>query len=154
MKCEKHEWETLDDGSRICFECDEREESHAPLKKIGRQPDRDYDRNPPGIPVEATVETDICQNRHKGNPQSESAFESIRKELPLRRALCLVLIHKAASKGLTVHELSEQLGTTPNAVSGRLTELKREGLICKIGTRPTPTGGHAAVYVSQEEVEC
>ena len=79
MKCEKHEWETLDDGSRICFECDEREESQAPLKKIGRQPDRDYDRNPPGIPVEATVETDICQNRHKGNPQSESAFESIRE---------------------------------------------------------------------------
>ena len=101
-----------------------------------------------------TMESDICQNRHRGNPQSEEAFKSIRKELPLRRAICLVLIHKAASEGLTVHELSEQLGTTPNAVSGRLTELKKHGMIKKIGTRPTPTGGKAAVYVSQEEVKC
>ena len=94
-----------------------------------------------------TMESDICQNRHRGNRQSQSAFESIRDDLPARRALCLALIHNAASQGLTVHELAELLETTPNAVSGRLTELKREGLICKIGTRPTPTGGKAAVYI-------
>tara|TARA_R100001244_G_C5140148_1_gene127695 strand:- start:208 stop:516 length:309 start_codon:yes stop_codon:yes gene_type:complete len=101
-----------------------------------------------------TMETDICRNRHQGNPQSEAAFIKIRCDIPFRRGLCLVLIHNAGSKGLTVHELAKLLETTPNAVSGRLTELKREGLISKIGTRPTPTGAKAAVYVAKEETEC
>lgn len=120
MICKNHVWETLPDGSRICFECDERE-------------------------------NDICQNRHGGNEQSEEAFEAIRKGLPRRRALCLVLIHKASPEGLTVHELANHLGTTPNAVSGRLTELKKDGRITKIGTRPTPTGSKAAVYIPTPE---
>ena len=101
-----------------------------------------------------TMESDICQNRHRGNPQSKEAFLKIRCDLPARRALCLCAIFQVGSNGLTVHELAELLKTTPNAVSGRLTELKREGLIYKIGTRPTPTGGNAAVYVAKEETEC
>tara|TARA_R110000824_G_scaffold203371_3_gene387792 strand:- start:501 stop:842 length:342 start_codon:yes stop_codon:yes gene_type:complete len=92
-------------------------------------------------------EFDICQNRHGGNEQSEAAFEEIKKELPFKRAIVLILLHKAALKGLTVHDLSEQLGTTPNTVSGRLTELKQMGLIHKIGTRPSPSGCSSAVYI-------
>jgi hypothetical protein len=92
-------------------------------------------------------EFDICQNRHGGNEQSNAAFEETSKGLPRRRALCLALIHNAASKGLTVHELAALLDTTPNAVSGRLTELKKDGRITKIGSRPSPTGSQAAVYI-------
>ena len=94
-----------------------------------------------------TQETDICQNRHRGNPQSEKAFESIKQHLPHMRGEVLVLIHKAASEGLTVHELAYQLGTTPNSVSGRLTELKKMGRIQKIGTRANAQGNKAAIYI-------
>lgn len=113
-----HVWETLPDGSRICFECDDRQQ------------------------------TDICQNRHRGNAESVAAFQTLLPGLSHRRRHVLALIQKAGLKGLTVHEAAELLGTTPNAVSGRFTELKREGLIFKNGKRPTPAGSSAGVYVT------
>jgi len=114
--CRNHAWEKLADGSRICFECDERQSP------------------------------DICRNKHQGNRESVRAFNSIVAGLPFMRAEVLLRIQEAAQEGLTVHELADQLGTTPNAVSGRLTELKKMGRIQKVGTRPTPTGSSAGVY--------
>jgi len=101
-----------------------------------------------------TQETDICRNRHRGNPESEAAFKSIVAGLPFMRAEVLLRIHKADLAGLTVHELAEQLGTTPNTVSGRLTELKKEGRIRKVGMRPTPSGSRAAVYCAADLESC
>lgn len=97
-------------------------------------------------------EKDICQNRHRGNPESEAVFEYIASKLPARRQKVLLLIHKAGFKGLTVHEASKLLETTPNAISGRFSELKRDGLIVKRGTRPTETGSNAGVFVGFEKV--
>ena len=94
-----------------------------------------------------TQETDICRNRHRGNPESEAAFQALLPTLSNRRQEVLLIIRKSGFKGLTVHEVAEMLGTTPNAVSGRFTELKRDGLIMKWGKRPTPTGGSAGVYI-------
>ena len=91
-------------------------------------------------------EQDICFNRHRGNAQSNQAFTKIEKGLPERRAGVLLLIQNAGQQGLTVHEASELLGTTPNAVSGRFSELKKGGLIEAVGKRPTPTGSSAGVY--------
>lgn len=90
--------------------------------------------------------TDISKNRHGGNAESESAFHKISPRLPERRKIVLSLIRNAGSKGLTTLEASELLETTPNAISGRFSELKRDGLIEKIGTRKTPSGCSAAVY--------
>ena len=46
---------------------------------------------------------------------------------------------------LTIHEMCDaftygQTVTTPNQISGRLTDLKREALIDTIGQRPSPSG--------------
>jgi predicted ArsR family transcriptional regulator len=92
------------------------------------------------------LEQDITKNRHGGNEQSNEAFQKIESSLPDRRAGVLILIRNAASEGLTVHEAAELLGTTPNAVSGRFSELKKGGLIEQIGRRATPTGCSAGVY--------
>lgn len=91
-------------------------------------------------------EQDICANRHQGNEQSTEAFERIKKGLSGRRAGVLLLIHNAGTTGLTTHEAAELLGTTPNAVSGRFSELKKGGLIEQVGKRLTPTGSSAGVY--------
>jgi len=91
-------------------------------------------------------EQDITKNRHGGNEQSNDAFQKIESSLPERRAGVLLLIQNGGLTGLTVHEAAKLLDTTPNAVSGRFTELKRSGLIEQIGRRPTPTGCSAGVY--------
>ena len=97
------------------------------------------------------TQTDISKNRHGGNPESENAFKKISPRLPERRKIVLSLIRNAGSKGLTTLEASELLKTTPNAISGRFSELKRDGLIEKIGTRKTPSGCSAAVYREVEK---
>ncbi len=111
-----HVWETLDDGAEICFECNAR-----------KQPD-------------------ICQNRHGGNAESEAAFQDLLPTLTRQRHVVFKLIHASGGDGLTAHEAAAALGKTPNAVSGRFTELKAAGLITKSGRRPTPTGSSAGVY--------
>lgn len=111
-----HVWETLDDGSKICFECN-----------VRQQPD-------------------ICAGRHQGNAESEAAFNDLLPTLTRQRHTVFKLIHQSGGAGLTVHEAAATLGKTPNAVSGRFTELKAAGLITKNGRRPTPTGSSAGVY--------
>jgi len=97
-------------------------------------------------------EQDITKNRHGGNEQSTAAFEEIRESLPKRRSDVLVMIQKAGLKGLTVHEAAKLAGTTPNTLSGRFSELKRDGLITKRGTRPTVSGCKAGVFVAFKNV--
>ena len=111
-----HVWETLDDGSEICFECN-----------VRKQPD-------------------ICAGRHQGNAESEAAFQDLLPTLTRQRHTIFKLIHQSGGAGLTVHEAAAALEKTPNAVSGRFTELKAAGLIIKHGRRATPTGSSAGVY--------
>ena len=92
-------------------------------------------------------QTDICQNRHKGNLESKAAFQTLLPGLSHRRHHVLSLIQNAGLEGLTVHEAAELLETTPNAVSGRFTELKKDGLIYKVGKRPTSSGSLAGIYI-------
>lgn len=122
-----HVWETLEDGSRMCFECDTRQS--APHSIV-------CDTPPP----------DICRNRHGGNAESEDAFKDLLPTLSRTRHRVFRLIHGSGGGGLTVHEAAATLGKTPNAVSGRFTELKAAGYISQHGRRPTPTGSSAGVY--------
>ena len=90
---------------------------------------------------------DICQNRHLGNAESVGAFQSIRDRLTKRQKQVLVVIRES-SAGCTVDEIAQILWTTPNAVSGRCTELKIKGLIRKSGTRETRGGCRAAILIA------
>ncbi len=64
---------------------------------------------------------DICSNRHKGNEQSTAAFHVIKDKISASQERIL------------------------NAISGRCSELKRDGKIYKSGTRKTRSGCSAAI---------
>jgi predicted transcriptional regulator len=54
-------------------------------------------------------------------------------------------------EGLTCDELSVIMGVTPNQISGRFSELRRDGKIYKVGKRLTRGGNPAAVLRAIEE---
>lgn len=87
---------------------------------------------------------DITRNRHKGNPESVAAFHVIKEKISASQERILNAI-KRSPDGLTCDELAVMFNANPNEISGRCSELKRDGKIHKVGTRPTRTGNSAAV---------
>jgi hypothetical protein len=87
---------------------------------------------------------DITFRRHKANEQSTAAFHVIKDNLTARQLFILTLIRQHAN-GITTDEISEFTGWPPNAISGRVSELKRMGKIYKSGTRRTRSGCSAAI---------
>lgn len=94
------------------------------------------------------VPRDVCARKHGGNVESSNAFDIIVDELNKRQFEVLDRI-KSARFGLTGDELAIELRTTPNAISGRITELRIMRKIEKRGTRKTRSGCSAAVWVSK-----
>jgi len=96
------------------------------------------------------MKTDITKNKHGGNAQSNAAFEGIMHMLTLRQLQVLATIKlatgwKSESSGATCKEIAERHNRGMNAISGRITELKRMGKIKQIGRRDG-----CAVYVISE----
>lgn len=90
--------------------------------------------------------SDITANRHKGAETSVAAYDRIKADLPKVRRWVYEMFLRRPVKGFTVHEIAERLDVSPNVVSGRLTELKRDGLIVPNGEKR----GKAAVLVRKE----
>jgi hypothetical protein len=88
---------------------------------------------------------DICERKHGGNPHSTEAHKRIREGLSARRELVYRCI-KVCTMGITVDELASQWNEPPNNLSGRFSELARDGRIVKSGTRPTRSNCPAAVW--------
>jgi hypothetical protein len=88
---------------------------------------------------------DITARRHRGNEQSTAAFHVIMEKLTDWQADILHELEDLGDKGATVDELAVFFETTPNAISGRVSELKRMGKIYKSGTRKTRSGCSAAI---------
>lgn len=78
---------------------------------------------------------DICKNRHNGNNESDNAFDGIKQTLTQKRAEVFLAIFFEGQDGLTAQEYADIQGVGINTISGRFSELKRDGLIRKIGTR-------------------
>lgn len=99
---------------------------------------------------------DTTARKHRGNPESRAAHTDVRETAAATRAKILAQIDAAGPAGLTCDEAAVINDTTPNAISGRFTELKGipsrnlPQLIAKAGTRPTRSGSRAAVYVTQK----
>jgi hypothetical protein len=87
---------------------------------------------------------DITARRHKGNPQSVAAFSVVKERISASQERVLASI-KAASAGMTCDELAVQFNATPNEISGRCSELLRDGRIKREGRRATRSGCMAAV---------
>lgn len=93
-----------------------------------------------------STKRDICANRHRGDRESQQAFERVDTERD--RAVVLEIIQEQGANGATLDEISAKLDRPPNCLSGRITELKTSGLIRPSGSRrPTRTGSMAKVYV-------
>lgn len=89
---------------------------------------------------------DVCAGRHGLADTSVEANKSVDKETD--RLVILGWIKAARSYGMTLDELSIMLNRPPNAISGRLTELRiRNQIILSEARRPTRTGCSARVYV-------
>ena len=80
------------------------------------------------------MKTDITYQKHGGNAESVSAFESIAHTLANRQndVLSAFLRHPS---GMTSKEVAEWLESPLNAISGRISELKAMGKIQQVGRR-------------------
>lgn len=72
---------------------------------------------------------DICQTKHGGNQQSIEAYESALPRMAETRKQVLVAVRQAMDAGITAKEYAERSGRQLNTVSGRFSELSREGWI-------------------------
>jgi len=90
---------------------------------------------------------DICAKKHGGNPESAEAHKAIRGSIHAQREQVYAVIKQWTNRGgITVDEYAESRRTTPNAISGRFSELARDGRIVKAGRRKTRSGCSAAVW--------
>jgi hypothetical protein len=92
---------------------------------------------------------DICSNRHRGAETSVLAHEKIKAHKSKQREKVYEFIRACANRGATVDEIAAAWGVGSNQVSGRVTELLRDGLIVRDGktTRPTRSNCSASVLV-------
>lgn len=88
---------------------------------------------------------DITSRKHGGNECSTSAHVKIAPMLRGSRQGVFDLIRDSGQRGMTCDEIAAFLGKGENAVSGRITELLRDGRIKRDGTRKTRSGCSAAI---------
>ena len=85
---------------------------------------------------------DICQAKHGGNQQSIEAYESALPSMAKARRSVLEAVRQAMDAGITAKEYAQRNGRQLNTVSGRFSELSREGWI----ERTTRTRNRSAVW--------
>jgi len=85
---------------------------------------------------------DICSNYHGGNSESNGANPPQKRKLLDRRRILEALNIAPA----ICEEVEDFLGMSHQTCSARFSELKRDGLIFKIGTRKTRSGKAAGIY--------
>jgi len=76
---------------------------------------------------------DVTRNRHRGNAESEAAYESVKHRMSADRHT--ILTYMRFSGPQTSKELSLNLQINYTTMSARLSELKAMGLIEKTGER-------------------
>lgn len=75
--------------------------------------------------MQSTLPFDICQNRHKNNPQSVEVNKTIDKAA-WRQKICA---YAETVKDFTLNEMCRHFGKEKNCLSGRLSEMKMAGLL-------------------------
>lgn len=93
--------------------------------------------------------TDITARKHGGNPESAAAHRKIAESKAESRNRVLAFAVSRGALGITTDEVAEHFNVPPNAVSGRISELKVLGkLIPTDRRRPTRSGCSARVLVA------
>lgn len=100
----------------------------------------------PLAPAQASLDFDVCANRHGGNPQSEEAQRRHGKRRMSQKKRVYLYIHERGSDGATCEEIEQALGLRHQTCSARVSDLKRDGLIRETGKkRMTSTGSPAGI---------
>lgn len=90
--------------------------------------------------------SDICFKKHGNNANSNQAhFKLIPFKIKMRDKI-RALIDMQKERGITGLELSQSLNKPFNTFSGRLSELKKEGLVIENGTR----NGSAILFLKEK----
>jgi hypothetical protein len=105
----------------------------------------------PGLFDRPIRSADITQNKHKGNAESVLAFETNKERHENQRREILDIVKNTGLMGATTDEIVRDHGYGIQTVSARMSELKRAGLIVKIGRRPTRSGSTAGVFTTTSE---
>lgn len=79
------------------------------------------------------IKPDICRNRHKGNEHSEAANLRIEPHKASMRERIRVFVAACQDYGATIKDVCQSMGKTPNEISGRITELKRDKVLFDSG---------------------
>lgn len=88
---------------------------------------------------------DVCRPRHRGNPESEGANAKIHADkTPMQRAIYLWL---EAHPNSSCEEISRKMDVRYTTVSARLSELRKEKWVSKVGIAKTSGGSNCALYV-------
>jgi len=94
-----------------------------------------------------TIDADLTANRHGGNSESVKAHKRIASVKSSTRQKIYEYALSRGLVGVTTDEVAEEFETSPNAVSGRMTELKALGLLVKTEIcRKTQSGCSARVF--------
>jgi hypothetical protein len=92
---------------------------------------------------------EIAPTRRTAPQTSHDAGKRIGPHLSRLREQALAVIKASGTRGMTLDEVCAALGWD-STNSGRLTELKDQGLIVASGRRPNSKGNNATVYVAKE----
>lgn len=100
----------------------------------------------------ATMEQDICFNKHGGNAESIEAFMTTPTACRTKQRLAIQALAKQCGlRGITTDEVAQHFSTMPNSISGRLSEMKRDGLLIETKQRrQTRMGKMARVLIAAE----
>lgn len=90
---------------------------------------------------------DICTSRHQHNSHSQAAFQQIEPTLPEWRKKVLAFVRSCGQQGATSKEIAAHFGKTINELSGRRSELLRDGFLRETGESRDGCGVVVAVEV-------
>jgi hypothetical protein len=79
------------------------------------------------VPKQSRQLSDICRGKHHGNTRSEEANRLVAPHKKAARDQILELARQRGQRGITLHELCNEMGKLPHQISGRITELKQDG---------------------------
>jgi hypothetical protein len=96
---------------------------------------------------------DITANFHGGNRCSEEANADVTPFKSSQRFMCLRLVAQySPDAGISCDEIERITGLKHQSAGARMTELKADGLIHRIGYGKTRSGCRCALYVVRAEV--
>jgi Mn-dependent DtxR family transcriptional regulator len=95
------------------------------------------------------VRSELDFSRGAANPQSQKAHDTLKPRKANDRLKVWLIIHEAGKSGITLEAIAARMGKYPHQVSGRLSELRKQGIIfVKSEDGLTREGNACAVYVA------